>query len=143
MQQQAIDPRQAAGGIVDLRDGSRRTPLSRQGQLAMLEQQLRWCDDAVRTAQRETEYVMCHHDSEEADRWRAVRELRALVWKVSQEILPLVGRVPPALQAHPHYLEVLRAAHELRRSVEDALRDNANHTVDLAEAWDGDVSVTR
>lgn len=112
-----------------------RTPVSRHGQLSLLERQLRWCEDAVRTAQQGTAATMHRLDASEEERWAAVRRLRDLVWKVSGEILPLVSRIPPGLHTHPTYTEVMRAAHQLRRTAEDALRDNADHTIALASGW--------
>ena len=128
---------QATSTVIDLRElpSPGRLPVSRQGQLALLVRQLRWCDHAVRTAQRDTDAAMRAADLDEADRWAAVGRLRALVWKVTGEILPLVSRVPTALHDHPGFLEVLAAAAALRRTTESALRDNANHTVDLAAGW--------
>lgn len=106
-------------------------PLGRRAQLRVLQQQLEWCDAAVRAAQRDAARAMRDQDLTEDQRWGAVRQLRGLAWKVCREVLPLVGRVPASLRSHPHFREVERAAHDLRRTTEDALRDNANYTVDL------------
>lgn len=114
--------------------GQRRLPVGRRGQLGALQAQLAWCDDAVRAAQAQARQAMVDPELDEAQRWAAVRNLRALAWKVCREIIPLVGRVPIALQADPAYIECLRATHVLRRSTEDALRLNANLTVDLVAA---------
>lgn len=126
------------GAIIDLtRDdprvlaGTEPLPLGRRAQLRVLQQQLEWCETAVRTAQRDAARAMRDQDLSEDARWTAVRKLRALAWKVCREVLPLVSRVPGSLRSHPHFREVERAAHELRRTTEDALRDNANYTVDL------------
>lgn len=109
-------------------------PLGRRGQLETLRLQLEWCTHAVRVAQRQADTAMRSSELDTQQRWEAVRRLRNLAWKVCREVLPLTGRVPPALQAHPEFTEVMRATHELRRQTEDALRDNANYTVDLVSA---------
>ncbi len=111
-----------------------RLPVSRQGQLRALRRQLAWSDHALRTVQRETAAAMRDPDLDETGRWDAVRRLRALSWKVCREVIPLVGRVPLGLQAEPEFVECQRVAHALRRRTEDALRDNANYTVDLVAA---------
>lgn len=133
----------ALATTIDLTDGPRRAPVSREGQLTLLRRQLEWCDQAVVKAMRHTEQQMRRHDAEDDDRWVAVRQLRSLVWKVTQEILPLVSRVPPSLQQHPSYRDVQRVAHQLRRTTEAALRDNANHTIDLASGSPGPAFVIR
>lgn len=119
---------------LDLTDAARRLPHGQQAQIRLLERQLVWCRTAVLDGQRRTAAAMRDDRLGDAERWEAVRALRALAWKVCREVLPLVGRVPANLRAHPDFLEVERACHELRRTTEDALRDNANHTVDLVTA---------
>lgn len=109
-------------------------PVGRRGQLQALRAQLEWCTHAVAVAQRQADTTMRDADAEESARWGAVRRLRSLSWKVCREVLPMVSRVPPALREHPEFREVERAAFALRRQTEDALRDNANYTVDLANA---------
>ena len=111
-----------------------RVPVGRRGQLGALHAQLVWCDEAVRAAQAQAVAAMRDAALDEAARWAAVRTLRALAWKVCREIIPLVGRVPIAMQGDPAYVECQRATHVLRRSTEAALRDNANFTVDLVAA---------
>lgn len=130
----------ARGGAatIDLTDDAgrdtHRAPVGRNGQLEALRRQLEWCDQALVVAQRETARAMRDQSLEEAERWAAVRRLRNLAWKVCREILPLVGRVPSSLQAHESFREVERVCHVLRRRTEEALRDNANWTVDLVVA---------
>lgn len=111
-----------------------RMPVGRRGQLRALRRQLVWCDHAVRAAQREADRAMRDPDLDDGERWRAVRRLRALAWKVCREVLPLVGRVPAGLQAEPEFVECQRAAHALRRTTESALRVNASYTIDLVAA---------
>lgn len=111
-----------------------RLPVGRRGQLEALRRQLEWCEQAVALAQRDTARAMRDGSLPEGERWDAVRRLRTLAWKVCREILPLVGRVPPGLRSHESFRDVERAAHALRRRTEDALRDNANFTVDLVVA---------
>jgi hypothetical protein len=111
-----------------------RMPVGRRGQLRALRRQLVWCDHAVRTCQREADRAMRDPDADDGQRWQAVRSLRALSWKVCREVLPLVSRVPPALQAEPEFVECQRAAHALRRTTESALRTNTGYTVDLIAA---------
>jgi hypothetical protein len=109
----------------------RRLPVGRRGQLRALRQQLVWCDHTVRTAQRDLDRAMRDPDLEDDARWQAVRRLRTLAWKVCREVLPLVGRVPRALQAEPEYVECLRAVNALRRTTDAALAANAGHTATL------------
>lgn len=111
-----------------------RLPVGRRGQLGALHAQLVWCDEALRAAQAQAVAAMRDPRLDEAARWEAVRTLRALAWKVCREIIPLVGRVPLAMQGDPAYVECQRATHVLRRSTDAALRDNANFTVDLVAA---------
>lgn len=113
---------------------SRRIPRAQGGQLQLLRQQLDWCTRAIELQQRNTASSMRDGELGDAARWEAVRALRALAWKVCLEVLPLVGRVPRALQSHPAFVEVQRSAHVLRRATEDALRDNDNYTADLVAA---------
>lgn len=77
---------------------------------------------------------MRDQELDEAGRWEAVRRLRAVAWKVVREVLPLVGRVPLALQAEPEFIECQRAMHVLRRTTESALKDNNDYTADLIAA---------
>ncbi len=109
-------------------------PVGRRGQLRALRRQLLWCDQAVKAAQREAVRSMRDEHLSEGDRWAAVRRQRTLAHKVTREVLPLLAKVPPQLQAEPEYIECQRAAHVLRRTTESALRDNANFTVDLIAA---------
>ena len=142
MQQMALDgaardgvrPSRLVDAEVLLAVDRERLPVGRRGQLSALHAQLVWCEEAVRAAQAQARQAMTDPRLDEGERWGAVRTLRALAWKVCREILPLVGRVPLAMQADPTYRECQRATHALRRATEDALRDNANFTVDLVAA---------
>ncbi len=127
-------PDLASADEMDTMPTVERIPIGRRGQLRTMRRQLLWCDRAVRSAQRETDRVMRDETLTEAQRWDVVRRQRSLAWRVCQEVLPLLGRVPATLQAEPEYIECQRAAHVLRRTVEAVLRDNATHTVDLMAA---------
>jgi hypothetical protein len=111
-----------------------RMPLGRRGQLRALRRQLVWCDHAVRVAQREADRAMRDPDLDDEARWAAVRRLRTLAWKVCREVLPLVGRVPPGLQAEGGGGECHRGKHVLLPTTEAALQVNASYTVDLVAA---------
>jgi hypothetical protein len=116
------------GGLAD------RIPVGRRGQLRALRRQLVQCDHAVQVAQRRALAAMRDESLTEAQRWDAVRRTRTLAWKVCREVLPLLSRVPPPMQAEPEFVECQRIAHALRRRTEAVLRDNANHTIDLIAA---------
>ncbi len=111
-----------------------RIPIGRRGQLRTMRRQLLWFDRAVRTAQRDADRAMRDETLTETQRWDVVRRQRALAWRVCQEVLPLLGRVPATLQAEPEFIECQRAAHVLRRTVEAVLRDNATHAIELMSA---------
>ena len=111
-----------------------RMPVGPDGQLAALQAQLHWCDQALQRAIRDTAQAMRSEQLSDAERWGEVRALRTIAWKVVREILPLLNRIPVTLHGTAAHSDCQRVGHQLRRRAESALANNANYTVDLLNA---------
>lgn len=120
--------------LVEAPTRDRRVPLGPTGQLALLQQTLERCEVVLRAGRDRAAAAMRDGELEERERWDAVRGQRVLAHKISREILPLLARVPQGVRTGSAWADCERAGHSLRRAVEGALRDHANHAVDLANA---------